>query len=125
MLFGLIATVMMSVSGFANSEIIKTEKSIFVENCDNKFKATFDLGDLTNLSESEINTLCENFTNQIKNLKDFTECTISYSGTVNVMGSSISISVSATAATCEEAGKMARRGLASEMAAAKKMLSIF
>lgn len=125
--FGLIATVIISVSGFAKNDlnesiVDKNEVSVKIENCKDKINVSFNLGDITNLSKSEVNVLCENAISQIVDLKDFTSCTVTISGTISIYGQSITISFAATAPTCEQAGAMARRGLSNELSKIKKIV---
>jgi hypothetical protein len=125
--FGIIATVMFSVSGFAKNDlnesiVDKKEVSVKIENCLNHLKISFDLGNLSNLSETELNNLLNNLPTQIINSEQYSECTISYSMTFTYMGVSTTVSSSGTAATCEEAGRIARSGIKSEISAAKKMI---
>jgi hypothetical protein len=127
MLFGLIATVMISVSGFAKNDlnesiVAKKEVSVKTENCLNHLKISFDLGNLSNLSKTELNNLLNNLPTQIINSEQFTECTITFTATITFMGQSMTITSSGTAATCEEAGRIARSGLRNEINAAKKMI---
>jgi hypothetical protein len=127
MLFGLIATVMISVSGFAKNDlnesiVVKKEVSVKIENCLNHLKISFDLGNISNLSQTELNNLLDNLPAQIINSDQFAECTITYTATITFMGQSMTISASGSAATCAEAVRIARSGLKSEKEAAVKMI---
>ena len=51
---------------FADNSIAEKPKTATIENNSDKFVARFDLGNVTNLSESEINTLAENLIKGIK-----------------------------------------------------------
>lgn len=107
---------------FANSQSVKKQNNVIIENCANKLKVAFDLGDLTNLSETELSNLLDNLPTQMLNSEKFDECTISYTLTISVLGQSIQISAAGTASTCEEAGRIARSGIKSEATKAEEMV---
>lgn len=93
------------------------------ENVENHIKVSFDLGDLSNLNETELSNLLDRLpTPADLDPKLFDECTISYSVTLSVMGQSVTVTASGTAATCEKAGQIARDGVKSEAVAAKKLI---
>jgi len=108
---------------FANTQSVKKQKNVLIENCTNKLKVLFDLGDLSNLSETELYNLLDNLPTQVLNSEQFVDCTISYTLTISVLGQSVAISASGTAPTCEEAGTIARSGIKSEAKKAEKMVA--
>lgn len=123
-LFGLIATVMISVSGFANNDlnesiIVKKEVNAKIENCKDKINVSFNLGDVTNLSKSEVNILCDNLILQNVDFKDADECTVSISAEINVGFGSVSITVSYTSTNCTTALNKAKAALANAVKALK------
>lgn len=125
LLFGLIATVLFSFTGSAadsKTQIVNKQKDITIENNNGDvLKVSFNIGNITNLSESQIDTLCKNLTGNINEIKDVASCTVTMVATVDVGFGSVSVSVSYTAATCELATTKAIAGLKS---AVKKVLSM-
>jgi len=117
LLFGLIATVMISVSGFAKNDLnesIDVKKGVNVtnENCNDKFKVKFNLGNVSNLTESELNSMCDNLVSQNFDLNnEVDECTVSFTAEVNVGFGSVSVTVSYTASNCEIAMNKAKAAL--------------
>jgi len=97
---------------FANNSIVERQKITTIENTSDKFVAKFNLGNVSNLSESEINTLAENLIQGIKNDSNIDECTVSLTAEVNVGFGSVSATVSYTASDCETAAKKATIALA-------------
>jgi hypothetical protein len=100
---------------FADNSIAEKPKTATIENNSDKFVARFDLGNVTNLSESEINTLAENLIKGIKNDNNIDECTVSFTAEVNVGFGSVSATVSYTASDCETAANRAFIALVREV----------
>lgn len=124
MLFGLIATVMISVSGFAKNDlnesiVAKKEVNVTNENCIDKVKVKFNLGNVTDLSETELNNICDNLNLQNVDFKDADECTVSISAEINVGFGSVSITVSYTSTNCTTALNKAKAALANAVKALK------
>jgi len=117
-----LAFMLIASFGFANTQNHGVVKTHTIENFTNHLKITFDLGDLSNLSETELNNLLDNLPTQVINYEQFAECTITYTLTFAFMGQSLTVAASATAPTCAEAGNIARAGLRSEVDAAKKVV---
>lgn len=107
---------------FANSHSVKKQNNIIIENYANKLKVVYDLGDLTNLSETELINLLDNLPAQILDSEKFDECSISYTLTISILGQSVAVTASGTASTCEEAGRIARAGIRSESLKAEAMV---
>jgi hypothetical protein len=96
---------------FANNSIVEKQKTTTIENTSDKFVAKFNLGNVSNLSESEISALAENLIQGIKNESNIDECTVSFTAEVNVGFGSVSATVSYTASNCEVAAKKAMAAL--------------
>ena len=107
---------------FANTQNLNVKKNHTIENMTNHLKIAYDLGDLSNLSEIELKDLLNNLPAQVINSEQFAECTISYSVTVSILGQSVTLTASGTAATCPEAGAIARAGIRSEYDAAVRLI---
>lgn len=107
---------------FANTQSFEKQKNVKIENGSNHLKVIFDLGNLSNLSETDLISLLDNLPTQIVNSDQFSECTISYSVTVTILGQSVTLTASGTAATCEQAGSIARAGIRSEYNNAVKLI---
>lgn len=107
---------------FANTQTVEKQKNVTIENSSNHLKVIFDLGNLSNLSETDLINLLDNLPTQIVNSNQFSECTISYSVTVSILGQSVTLTASGTAATCEQAGSIARAGIRSEYNNAVKLI---
>lgn len=122
-LFLCLAFMLIGSFTFANTQSFKKQKDVIIENCANNLKISFDLGDLTNLSEKELYNLLDNLPTQVINSERFDTCTITYSLTISVLGQSVEISASGTASTCAEAGKIARSGIKSEAKNAEAMVN--
>jgi hypothetical protein len=113
MLFGLIATVFFGLSSFANTQTVEKQKSITIENCNEKFNAKYNLGNISNLTESELISMCENLVSENFDFKkEVDECTISFTAEVNVGFGSVSVTVSYTASDCDTARRKASAALA-------------
>ena len=69
-----------------------------------------------------MHNLLDNLPTQILNSEQFDECNISYALTFSFMGQSITVTAEGTAATCAEAGNIARSGLKSEADKAKALV---
>lgn len=108
---------------FGNTQSVEKLKNITIENSPNHLKVSIDLGDLSNLSKTELYDLLDNLPKQKFNSEFFDTCTIGYSITISVMGQAITLNASGTAETCPEAGKIARDGLKGEVAQARKMIT--
>lgn len=122
-LFFTLAFMLIGSFAFANTQPVEKQKNVTIENCGNHLKVSFDLGNLSNLNETELNNLLNNLPTQIINSEQFSECTISYSVTFTFMGVSTTVSSSGTAATCSEAGNIARSGIRNEVAKAKSLIA--
>jgi hypothetical protein len=96
---------------FANNSIVEKQKTTTIENTADKFVARFNLGNVSNLSDSEISALAENLIQGIKNDNSIDECTVSLTAEVNVGFGSVSATVSYTASDCETAAKKAMAAL--------------
>lgn len=107
---------------FANTLSVERQNDINIENCTNHLKVLVDLGDLSNLNETELYNLLDNLPIQVLDSEQFSECTISYSFTFSFMGQSVTVTASGTAETCAEAGNIARDGIKNEVAKAKEMI---
>ncbi|WP_353084384.1 hypothetical protein [Flavobacterium sp.] len=121
-LFFTLAFMLVGSFAFANTQPVEKHKNVTIENCLNHLKVSFDLGNLSNLSESELYNLLDNLPTQILNSEQFDECTISYSVTFTYLGVSTTVTSSGTAATCAAAGDIARSGIKNEIGAAKKLI---
>lgn len=118
-----LAFMLISSFAFANTQPVEKQKSFEVQNYENQLKISFDLGNLSNLSETELNNLLNNLPTQVINTELFSECTIEYSVTFSFMGVSTTVTSSGTAATCAEAGNIARSGIRNEISKAKKLIA--
>lgn len=107
---------------FANTQSFEKQNNVKIENGSNHLKVIFDLGNFSNLSETDLINLLDNLPTQIVNSDQFAECTITYSITVSILGQSVTIEASGTAATCQEAGAIARSGLSSEFNSAAQLI---
>ena len=96
---------------FANNSIVDKNKSTTIENTSDKFVARFNLGNVSNLSDSEINALAENLIQGIKKDSSIDECTVSLTAEVNVGFGSVSATVSYTASDCDIAARKAMAAL--------------
>lgn len=121
-LFLSLAFMLIGSFGFANIQSTEKQKNFTVENCANHLRVSFDLGNLSNLSETEFQNLLDNLPTQVINSEQFGECTIEYSVTFTFMGVSTTVTSSGTAATCAEAGNIARSGIRNEVSKAKTMI---
>ncbi|WP_395067199.1 hypothetical protein [Flavobacterium sp.] len=122
-LFFSLAFMLIGTFAFANTQSVDKQKNGTIENCINKLKISLDLGNLSNLSETEFNKLLDNLPLQVINSEQFSECTIEYSVTFTFMGVSTTVSSSGTAATCAEAGNIARSGIRNEISKAKALIA--
>lgn len=107
---------------FANTQSFVKQKNLTIENCKDKVTLKYNLGNVTNCSETEIISLIDNLSKELVNIKNVEECTISYEFTFTFMGVSATVSASGTAATCERAGEIARSGIKAEVKAAKTLI---
>ncbi len=121
-LFFTLAFMLIGSFAFANTQSFEKQKNVTIENGSNHLKIIFDLGNLSNLSETDLINLLDNLPTQIVNSAQFDECTISYSVTVSILGQSVTLTASGTAATCEQAGAIARSGIRSEYNNAYKLI---
>ena len=118
-----LAFMLISSFAFANTQSVAKQKNVTIENYENHLKVSFDLGNLSNLSETELYNLLDNLPTLIINSEQFSECTITYTFTFSFMGQSVTVSASGTASTCEAAGNIARSGLRSEISKAKSLIA--
>jgi 3-isopropylmalate dehydratase small subunit len=116
-----LAFLLIGVVGFANTQVVNSQKSIIVENNNDKLKVSYKLGDVTNLTETEIITLIDNLSKGIKNNKDVDECTITLTAEINVGFGSVSVSVSYTASNCETALRRAGQALGAAVRQLKEL----
>ncbi len=100
---------------------VRTE-SVETANNSGKLKVIFDLGDLSKLSESELDDFFDSIPIQHINSEIFKECTVTYTATFSIMGSSVTVTASGTAEDCDKAGRIARDGIRNEYKQAKKLI---
>ena len=110
-LFLSLAFMLIGSFAFANTQSVKKQKNVTIENYNAKFNAKYNLGNVTSLTETELITLCDNLMAQKIDFKGIDECTITLTAEINVGFGSVSVSY--TAANCEAATKKAVSGLAS------------
>jgi 3-isopropylmalate dehydratase small subunit len=118
-IFFSLAFLLIGVVGFANTQVVNSQKSIIVENNNDKLKVSYKLGDVTNLTETEIITLIDNLSKGIKNNKDVDECTITLTAEINVGFGSVSVSY--TASNCETALRRAGQALGAAVRQLKEL----
>jgi hypothetical protein len=111
LLFGIVATALLSISSFASTQIVGKQKLVTIENCKEKVKATYNLGNVTHLTASELNTLVNSLPTQSLNIADYDECSVTLTAEVSVGFSSVSVSVTYTASNCAAALSAARVAL--------------
>lgn len=119
----------MLIGSFAFANVTSVESDTFNNKIalntsdENHFNVLYDLGDVSNLSETEFSNLFDNLPDfSYLDSKLFDECSISYSITLSLAGQSVTVTVTGTAADCETAGKIAREGAKTEAIAAKTFL---
>lgn len=98
---------------FANTQSVEKQKNVTIENCNEKFSAKYNLGNVSNLAEAELISMCDKLAS--KNFafnNEVDECTITFTAEVNVGFGSVSVSVSYTASDCETARRKASAALA-------------
>lgn len=108
---------------YSNTQSFEKQKNLTIENCKDKVTLKYNIGNVTNCSETEILLLIDNSSKEFVNINNVEECTITYEFTFTFMGVSATVSASGTASTCERAGQIARAGITSEVKAAKKTIS--
>jgi len=110
---------------FANTQTVEKQKNVTIENCNEKFSAKYNLGNVTSLTETELITLCDNLMSQKIDFKDVDECTITLTAEVNVGFGSVSVSVSYTASNCETAMKKAGAALSAAVKKVKELAAAY
>ena len=108
-----LAFMLIGLFSFANTQSVEKHENVTIENCKDKLNIKYNLGNVSNLTEAELNLMCDNFVSQ--NF-DFTnevdECTVSITAEVNGFFGKFSVTVSYTASTCEIAARRAKAALA-------------
>lgn len=122
MFFGLIATVMLSVSGFANTKITEKQDLIKIEKS-NEIKICYNLGNVTKLTDSELNSLSRAITESVSLPDNVDECTITLTAEVDLVFGSVSVAVSYTASNCETAMTKAGAALTAAVKKVKQLAS--
>jgi hypothetical protein len=108
--------------GFANTQSVEKQKNVAIENCNEKFNAKYNLGNVSNLTEAELISMCENLVSENFDFNnEIDECTISFTAEINVGFGSVSTTVSYTAKDCATATKKAKAALAAAVKAIKEM----
>lgn len=98
---------------FANTQSVEKQKNVTIENCNEKFNAKYNLGNVSNLTEAELISMCENLVSENFGFNnEVDECTVSFTAEVNVGFGSVSTTVSYTASDCATATKKAKAALA-------------
>ncbi len=108
---------------FSNTQSVEKLKNITIENCNEKFNIKYNLGNVSSLTEAELNSMCDNLVSQnfdFNNKVD--ECTVSFTAEVNVGFGKVSVTVSYTASNCATAASKAKSAL---KAAVKEVQSAF
>lgn len=118
-LFTLVLILIGSFS-FANKQTVLHQNSSVIET-NKKYEVIYDIGNITNLTDAEIDTICYNIVQNVKNTNNLDECTVTLTATVNIGIGSVEVTVSYTAANCELAASKAASAL---KAAVKKILSM-
>lgn len=110
---------------FAKTQPNEKQKNATIENCNEKFSAKYNLGNITNLTETELIAFCDNLMSQNINFKEIDECSITLTAEVNVGFGSVSVSVSYTASNCETAMKKAGAALSSAVKKVKELAAAY
>ena len=93
---------LIGVVGFANTQSFVVEKKVTIENCKEKFIVKYNLGNVSNLTEAELNSMFNNLILQNFDLNnEIDECTVSITAEINVGFGSVSVTVSYTSSNCE------------------------
>jgi hypothetical protein len=101
-LFFSLAFMLIGVVGFANTQSFVVEKKVAIENCKEKFIVKYNLGNVSNLTEAELNSMFNNLKLQNFNFNnEIDECTVSITAEINVGFGSVSVTVSYTSSNCE------------------------
>lgn len=125
--FFTVAFMLIGSFAFANIASVQPDTSndkIFSNTSDrNNFKVSYNLGDISNLSEQEFLNLFDDLQFiSVFDEKLFDECSISYTVTLSIAGQSVSVTATGTAQTCEKAEKIARDGATLAASRVKKMI---
>ena len=101
-LFFSLAFMLIGVVGFANTQSFVVEKKVAIENCKEKFIVKYNLGNVSNLTEAELNSMFNNLILQNFDLNnEIDECTVSITAEINVGFGTVSVTVSYTSSNCE------------------------
>lgn len=124
-LFFTLAFMLIGSFTFANTQTVEKQKNVTIENCNEKFNAKFNLGNVTSLTETELIALCDNLMSQKFDFNNVDECTITLTAEVNVGFGSVSVSVSYTASNCETAMTKAGAALKSAVKKVKELAAAY
>lgn len=101
---------------FANTKSVEKQKNVTIENCKEKFNLKYNLGNVSKLTESELNSICDNLIIQNFDFNtEVDECTVSFTAEINVGFGSVSVTVSYTASNCETATSKAKTALKKQL----------